>query len=458
MLALFTINPKNKKTRLKNLLLHKILRLITGTLCSLTILSCATQATQISQQQIAIDMQTLASDDMKGRASFTPGIDKAADYIAQRFSKIGLKPLNNEEDFFQTFSLYKIDSTLTKVKLDGEEVNSPDVFSLSTFEKKQFTNQSPIKKYWISSKDDFRQAMSQANQETENILVLIDRSHAESFQGYQKYFSRGITRFKKNEGLTAVFVITDKKSVDNFSIDISSNIIEHQLKNVAGIIPGKSKKEEVVLFSAHYDHLGINPQLDGDNIYNGADDDASGTTAIINIAEYYQKKANNERTLMFVAFTAEELGGFGSKYFSQHTNPENIVAMLNIEMIGKPSKFGKGNLWMTGFERSNLAEILNNNLTNAEIYSDPYPEHNLFYRSDNATLARQGVPAHSFSTSQMDIDKHYHQVTDEVAKLDLESMQKTINILAKATNSLVSGKDTPSRIDIQEIKTKGSFF
>ncbi|MCI2285299.1 M20/M25/M40 family metallo-hydrolase [Colwellia sp. MSW7] len=161
-----------------------------------------------------------------------------------------------------------------------------------------------------------------------------------------------------------------------------------------------------MLFSAHYDHLG-SKNTEGDNIFNGADDDASGTTAIINIAQYYAKQANNARTLMFAAFSAEEIGGFGSQYFSKQLNPDAITAMINIEMIGKPSKFGTGALWMTGMERSNLGTQLNQALAKSgkKIHKDPYPKQKLFYRSDNATLAKLGVPAHSFSSSQLDKDQ-----------------------------------------------------
>ena len=163
---------------------------------------------------------------------------------------------------------------------------------------------------------------------------------------------------------------------------------------------------------------------------------------------------------MFSAFTAEEIGGFGSKYFSQQLNPDDVVAMINIEMIGKPSKFGAGTVWMTGMERSNLGALLNEKLValNTEIYQDPYPEQGLFYRSDNATLARLGVPAHSFSSTQLDKDQHYHQVSDDLASLDLTSMHKVIESLATATQSLVDGEVTPTRVDKEKVRAQGKIY
>ena len=163
---------------------------------------------------------------------------------------------------------------------------------------------------------------------------------------------------------------------------------------------------------------------------------------------------------MFAAFSAEEIGGFGSKYFSKQLDPQTITAMINIEMIGKPSKFGAGTLWMTGMERSDLGAQLNTALakSNKEIYEDPYPEQNLFYRSDNATLARLGVPAHSFSSTQLDKDQHYHQTSDDLSSIDLNSLHQVIKVLATATQPLVNGSITPARIDKKAIKGKGLIF
>lgn len=214
------------------------------------------------------------------------------------------------------------------------------------------------------------------------------------------------------------------------------------------MIKGKSKPDEYVVFSGHYDHLGIGKAMEGDSISNGADDDASGTTAMISLAKYYKKLNNNERTLIFVAFTAEEIGGFGARYFSKQLDPEKTVAMFNIEMIGKTSKFGENAAFITGYERSDFGEILQRNLkgTAFTFHPDPYPEQNLFYRSDNATLARLGVPAHTISTDQIDTDKLYHTVKDEFSSLDVANITATIRAIALSSRSIVAGTDTPKRI------------
>src|SRR6185369_14417795 len=125
-----------------------------------------------------------------------------------------------------------------------------------------------------------------------------------------------------------------------------------------------------------------------------------------------------------VAFTAEESGGFGSQYFSRQYDPSKVIAMFNIEMIGTESKWGTNSVYMTGFEKTDMGKIMEKNLDGSpfKIYPDPYPAQQLFYRSDNATLARQGVPAHSISTSKMDAEPHYHKASDEIGTLDMENM------------------------------------
>ena len=117
-------------------------------------------------------------------------------------------------------------------------------------------------------------------------------------------------------------------------------------------------------------------------------------------------------------------------------------------MIGKESPFGRNAGFITGFERSDFGSIVRRNLAGSsyQFHPDPFVNENLFYRSDNATLARLGVPAHSLSTDKIDVDPYYHTVGDEVATLDMGHMTNTIKAIARAAKSIISGQDTPSRI------------
>lgn len=227
-----------------------------------------------------------------------------------------------------------------------------------------------------------------------------------------------------------------------------------QMTNVVAELPGKTRKNEYVIFSAHYDHLGIGKPTDGDSIYNGANDDASGVTAVIMLAKYFKALNNNERTIVFAAFSGEEIGGLGSRYFSKQFDPNTVVAMFNIEMIGTESKWGKNSAYITGFEKTDMGTILQKNLegTGFTFYPDPYTAENLFYRSDNATLARLGVPAHTISTSKMDNEPNYHKTSDQIETLDLVNMTMIIQSIALSSKTITAGKDTPTRVKVDELR------
>ena len=223
---------------------------------------------------------------------------------------------------------------------------------------------------------------------------------------------------------------------------------ELDLFNIIGLLEGTSLKEEFVIISAHYDHLGQIEGRKGDLVFNGANDNATGVAAMIMLAEYFKKAKINKRSILFVAFTAEEMGLIGSNYFGKTISAESIIAGVNIEMIGKESPFGPKTAWLTGFDRSTFGKIIQKNLSSSEykLYPDPYKDFRLFFRSDNASLARLGVPAHTFSTSPMDKDLDYHQLSDEVETLDVKIITETIKAISVGIKSIVNGDDKPSRV------------
>ncbi|GHE78621.1 M20/M25/M40 family metallo-hydrolase [Thalassotalea profundi] len=416
-------------------------------------------ANNISLEQMTADVSYLASDDLKGRGNFTTEIDQAGDYISNRFKEIGLTPLSGFSSFKQTFNVMNIKPLAINIELNGKTINSENTAMVSTISNINWQSTKDFTTHTVAADGNFRKTVSEINQQGGKHLVLLNNAHSKIFSGYKGYFSRGINKLSIDHQGAIIIVLTDETQIDNINISAKTNITKQTLTNIVGVLKGHEKSGENVLFSGHYDHLG-SKDGEGDTIYNGADDDASGTTAVINLAQHYANQGNNSRSLIFAAFTAEEIGGFGSRYFSEHINPDSITAMINIEMIGKPSKFGAGQVWMTGMERSSLGDILNNYLKNKQgkIYKDPYPEQKLFYRSDNATLARLGVPAHSFSSTQLDKDKFYHQVSDDIDSLDLNSMHQVIENLAIATQGLADGTITPSRIDKNTVKSRGKIY
>ena len=147
------------------------------------------------------------------------------------------------------------------------------------------------------------------------------------------------------------FTFTSRRSNDSIT---GSNII--------GVLEGKGKKDEMVVISAHYDHLGMKKEGEGDLIFNGANDDATGVTGVLALAEYFAKKGGNERTIVFIAFTAEEMGLIGSNHFGKGIDASKFIAGINLEMIGKQPASGPKTAWLTGFERSDFGKIIQKNL------------------------------------------------------------------------------------------------
>jgi len=389
----------------------------------------------------------LASDDMRGRKAFTPDVDRAADFIADEFKKAGLQTLNNKS-FKQEFSLVRPRFISGSGNFDGNEVDQKNIVVVTCQPDLHIDEKSGYIFANIKPGAELFSAASKFITANKNTIVLVDNSFAPRFSRLARLKS-SIFKTDKN----VVFVLADAVPA-KFQIEAKHEIAEQPVANVVGVLPGKSKKDEYVIFSAHYDHLGIGRPVNSDSIYNGANDDAAGTAAVIMLAKYFKAIRDNERTIVFAAFTAEELGGFGSQYFSRQFDPSKVVAMFNIEMIGTESKWGKNSAYITGFEKSDMGPILQRNLegTGFNFYPDPYTDKQLFYRSDNETLARLGVPAHTISTSKMDNEPNYHRPSDQVETLDMSNMAMIIKSIALSSKTIVSGKDTPTRVKVEELR------
>lgn len=391
----------------------------------------------------------LSADDMSGRKIFTPGIDKAALFIADEFKKAGLKPVNGSS-YLQEFAMLKIGTGQGSGVVNGKNVEDKNIAAFTAKEELSINQSSGYKMKFIHATDTLGSTLIRLQREGGDYLLMVDTAQRAVFERLKKIGNRSQFPPKGN-----IVLVLASEEAGEFSIQYKQKVTSMPLKNVVGIIPGKSKPEEYVIFSGHYDHLGIGkPNAEGDSIYNGANDDAAGTTAVIMLASYFAKQKNNERTLIFAAFTAEESGGYGANYFSQQYNPDQVMAMFNIEMIGTESKWGTNSAYITGYEKTDMGKILEKNLENTgfKFYPDPYPSQQLFYRSDNATLARLGVPAHTISTSKMDSEKFYHTQEDEIETLDMKNMAAIIKAIAISSTSIVAGKDTPTRVTSESLK------
>jgi hypothetical protein len=212
--------------------------------------------------------------------------------------------------------------------------------------------------------------------------------------------------------------------------------------NVVGILRGSNPalRDQAVLVDAHLDHEGIGRPVDGDSIFNGADDDASGVVAVLGVARALAGGPAPRRTVIFLTTTGEEVGLLGTRWYLTHpvVPIARTAANLEIEMIGRPDSLagGAGRGWLTGFERSTLGETLRG--AGIAIVPDPYPTQRFFERSDNIGFARCGVPAHTLSS--FNLHKDYHTVNDEADRADPAHMAAVIASAARAVRLLADGE------------------
>ena len=429
--------------------------LFLGCLAAASTLSASAQTKKaVSAATVRRVLTTLASDDMQGRGTGQPGGLKAAKFLAGEFQRIGLQPLAGQADFEQKFTVYQTKPGSVTAVLNGQAVAPGQVLMLSGLPTVNWTNSDaqPPNVVVIGPEPAERRKIGALLNPKANTIALIDTAQRKFFGQIAEYINHGITSTEPLGAYASVLILTSAPSsaAPTYRINATANVQPIELRNVAGMLPGHDPKraKEYVVFSGHYDHLGVLKPVAGDSIANGADDDASGTTAVVALAEYFKKRNDNARPLIFVGFAAEEVGGYGSKYFSKQLDPKEITAMFNIEMIGKEAKFGPKTAFITGYDKSDFGQLLQANLKGTEFKfePDPYPEQNLFYRSDNATLAKLGVPAHTISTDQIPTDKLYHSVDDEVSSLNVKNMTSVISAIAQSASGIVAGSQTPTRI------------
>jgi len=218
--------------------------------------------------------------------------------------------------------------------------------------------------------------------------------------------------------------------------------------NVLGVLAGSDAalSNEYILVDAHHDHLGaagdrVNScnAVGADSICNGADDDASGVVAVLLVARELARGPRPHRTIVFASWTGEEVGLTGARWYTQHpTRPlEQMVANLEIEMIGRPDSLagGPGKAWLTGYERSTMGDSLAAH--GIPLVADPRPAEEFFQRSDNFALAQRGIVAHTISS--FNLHRDYHQPSDDVSRVDAVHLARVIEATARAVRLLADG-------------------
>jgi hypothetical protein len=395
----------------------------------------------ISDKRVKEVLSFLASDELEGRDTPSRGQDKAAEYIAAAFKKAGLKPVMKDGSYFHTYSKpgTVVDANAVKLVLhlgDGEESVKLEpgkdvrvyIAPGRAYEREE-TDVTVLKEANASA----RMRRSAARNP---VVILVDPQTSalwKAVAGKRRVLSR--RRVSRAPVLLVRKGAFPAEEIEHATVEVAaSKAVTLELKNVVGRLPGRKHKDEHVMFSAHYDHLGIGLPVRGDGLYNGADDDATGTTAVVVLAEAFARAPNvHDRGLLFVCFSGEEKGMLGSRAFAADPPValDSIVVNLNIEMVGRPDQIKGKQAWVTGREFSDFEEIAQVGFARAGIELTRFRAASmLFQASDNISLARKGVIAHSISAGSLHVD--YHKPSDHVSKIDLPNMTAVIRGLFEA--------------------------
>lgn len=388
-------------------------------------------------------IEVLASDSLKGRGNGRPELLDAAKFIGNRFEKAGLLPLPGMLSYYISFHPLglKKDIVADKLQWNGAELSANQFIYINP-QPGPYPDRG-LSHFTVAKLDSsFSTGVIQRwNFPDGPLLLWTDQLQPDGRAFFPESFispSQGIRRE----------ILLVYATAPPVSLALSADpyyYLSATEYNVVGVLPGRSKPDEMIVFSGHYDHDGLRNSKK-DSIMNGANDNASGTTGVVALAEYFAKRGDNERTILFCAFAGEEWGLKGSFAFMKHIVAKKIAAVVNIEMIGVP-QFGKNKVFITGEDYSSLPVFLRKQLNSAglKVIDEPDASKMLFKRSDNLPFALEGIPAHTIMSSDDD-EECYHRPCDELDRINITHLTTIIRAIARATQPLIDGKETPSRI------------
>jgi hypothetical protein len=411
-------------------------------------------AASITEASVRGHMEFLASDALNGRGSMTRDEWIAATYVGSRFRQWGLEPMGDDGGFVQ------------RIEIMRSVVSSPPTLRAGTLEYRHgvqviatavggVETSGPLVVYTPDAAIPAGAVVLLPANTPANVVAdagavaLLSAATAQMRSQWTARAGRLPTLPARIGGVAqparprpAAVVLDDEAhaamsqlpagTVVTITADVSEGEPGHSW-NAVGRLTGSDPQQaaEVIVLSAHLDHVGARDVAPGeDGINNGADDDASGTIAVLELAEALARGPRPKRTIVFAAFGSEERGGFGAGYFVDRpvVPLKAIVADLQFEMLGRPDELVPPHtLWLTGYERSDLgAELAKQG---ARLVADPHPDQGFFTRSDNIRFARRGVVAHTVSSFGLHTD--YHRPSDEIDTIDFAHMTDAIRSLVE---------------------------
>ena len=442
------------------------------TLIFSSILSAQTDAEKaaetVSKSEIEGHIYFLADDVLKGRATGSPELKIAASYLANTLRSYGVQPSPASGDYYQKVELFryylKEDISLSLNDISFPEVVAFDIDAIESEEDAVYLNyglETDYKGKDVAGKiiivkagkpeaTDLRPALgSRASKRELAIkngakgLIEIGSFDEAIWPRFKHAFEEQVSLSKREKEPLPMFlwIQTSKEQLaklgtEPLKINIKSSGIQEetvQSQNVVGTLEGTDPKlkEEYIIYSAHYDHVGIGtPNAERDSIYNGARDNAIGTTAVLSMAENLAKYPT-KRSALFILFTGEEMGLLGSQYYVQ--NP--VLPLDQMIYCFNTDGGGYNNTSLATIAGLNRTTAKNKMVSGAKAFGlkaldidDVAPEEGLFDRSDNVSFAKVGIPAPTYSTGfdafDDEINKYYHQAADEADSLDYDYLVK----------------------------------
>ncbi|WP_051670055.1 M28 family peptidase [Bryobacter aggregatus] len=446
-------------------------------------LGAAEVVKEADPKALAAIVSFLASDALEGRDTPSPGLTIAGEFIASEFRRIGIKPGANGFYFQDAkaiarhvqrhgFELSFSDGSKTvKVPLEtaqwnvGSKLDLSDasVQKLSYSELKDLSAETVAPVIVLSGPVTGPGAMMAMNRLATKgakliVLLGIPAPLPQVSLEFDGRSNAGAVLLRSTDAATEDFLKASTQLTATVKLSEASRKPE-LVRNVVGLLPGSdaSLKDEYLVISAHYDHIGIRPNQPGDNIYNGANDDASGTASMLESARLLVDR-KPKRSILFVAFFGEEKGLLGSRYFADHpiVPLRQIVADLNLEQTGRTDSSEGPNVGManlTGYHFTNIHTFLEEagqetgvKLVKHEKFNEPY-----FMASDNAALAAAGIPSTTLSVTYAFPD--YHERGDHWDKLDYDNMAKITRTIAQGA-LLMANAPERVRWNADEVKVK----
>ena len=418
----------------------------------------------ITERSVAAHEMFLASDALQGRGSATRDEAIAAAYVGSEFHSYGLTPAPGMTGYLQKATIIREklagapSLTIGGTAIAGTQVlmasGEPVSGSLAITADAEAAKLPSAPVVLLTSEHmNLRGLLGAARAKGVKLLLLPESEATHNLLGaiggqprLPMYLEGQSTEFLRNFlGSTTVAIIPAAQAAAlrpgaPVALSVPTKQERAETTNAIGYLKGSDPAAGTLLFTAHLDHLGVRP--DG-TIMHGANDDASGTTAVLELAQALASGKQPRRSILFVCYGSEEAGEFGSTYFGEHPPVplSQIVADVEFEMIGaQDPKLPKNTLMMTGFERSNLGEALKQH--GALVTGDPYPDQHFFERSDNYALALKGVVAHT--VSGWAVTPTYHQPTDTFENLNIPFMTNAIRSLVAPAEWLANSDFVPA--------------